>query len=244
VVIAVDDIAKELKQYRATRATWKVLAQLVEKCTCLEGRHDKGKSMSLVAIAYWLREWFGRPVITIESTMGLKPAFGPHKHLPVKAFVDELKKLTEVAKIGQNGHQPEELQDAINEALKKMGIDLMYATLVFDEANKLFEARRPHDPLVLLVGYFVQQMAHYHNTVLIATPNRRAIDYRVREQVDFWGRPHYDEITKVCQLDFFKLSPERLMTLRIQGERYFDLYDRWSLVAFRSKSLNIKEAYL
>jgi len=244
MVVALDNIVNELKQYRAIKSTWKVLAQLVEKCTCLEGRHDRGKSMSLVAISYWLREWFGRPVITVESSMGLKPTFGSHKYLSVKAFVEELKKLTEVAKIGQNGHQPEELQDAIDEALKRLGINLMYATLVFDEANKLFEARRPHDPLVILVGYFVQQMAHYHNTVLIATPNRRAIDYRVREQVDFWGRPHYDELTNVCQLDFFKLSPERLMTLRIQGERYFDMYDRWSLVAFRGKSLNIKEAYL
>jgi len=244
VIAEIENVIREVKQYKASRATWKVLAQLLEKCTCLEGRHDRGKSMSLVAISYWLREWFDRPVITVESSMGLKPAFGPHKHLPVRAFVEELKKLTEVAKIGQNGHEPEALQDAIDEALRKMGINLMHATLVFDEANKLFEARRPHDPLVILIGYFVQQMAHYHNTVLIATPNRRALDYRVQEQVDFWGRPHYNEFTKVCQLDFFKLAPERLMTLRVQGERYFDMYDRWSLVAFRSRALNIREAYL
>jgi len=244
VVVALEDVVNEIRQYKATKSTWKVLAQLVEKCTCLEGKHDRGKTMSLVAISYWLREWFERPVIVVESSMGLKPSYGQYKHLSVKAFVDELKRLTEVAKIGENGHQPEELQDAIDEALRQLGIDLMYATLVFDEANKLFEARRPHDPLVLLIGYFVQQMAHYHNTVLIATPNRRAIDYRVREQVDFWGRPHYDELTGICQLDFFKLSPERLMTLKIQGERYYNMYDRWSLVAFRGKSLNIKEAYL
>jgi len=239
-VVEIEQAYRKIKEMRSQGATYAVLSRLLDRITCFEGRHDKGKTLSVVAISRKMRDIFHRHVVVVESSMGLKPAYGKFSFLSVRQMVKELEKISKAAENGANEMTPEEL----DLALKEQGISLYNALVIFDEANKLFEVGTWNNPLVLLVSYMIQQMAHYHMTVLIATPRRMDITPRVREQVDYWARPTYHEFDQTCEVSFYKLSEVRQMKLTINARKYFDLYDRWALIGFRGKSLRIKEADL
>jgi len=214
------------------------LARLVEQATLIEGKKGRGKSLIALSIAWWLRELFNRPVITVGSKMGLKPSFGPHKVMSEMDFRNELNQLSVVANEEDNAEN-------VAKAFEKYGISILYSTLVFDEAYKLFNSRTPMDKLVQLFGMFVAQSRHYHVTILLLTPDRSMVDgKRVRPQMDWNGRVYHNKYTNKARLRL--ISGIETMTLEVDGlndpdpdNPFYYMYDSWALLGYRASQLNV-----
>jgi len=215
------------------------LARLVEQAILIEGKKGRGKSLVALAIAWWLRELFNRPVITIGSKMGLKPSFGPHLVMSEMAFRDELMQLSIVANENDNA-------EAVAKAFEKYGINILYATLIFDESYKLFNARNPMEKLIQLFGFFIAQSRHYHVTTMLLTPDRSMLDgKRVRPQMDWNGRVYHNKYTNKARLRL--ISGIETMTVTVDGRNdpspempFYDMYDSWALLGMLPSQLNIK----
>lgn len=214
------------------------IRRLLEQALLLEGKKGRGKSLSAVVIAWQLRELFDRHVITVGSKMGLKAEFGPFQELTEGQFRDALSKIQDVV---EEEHAAEEVW----KALKDKGVDLMHATIVFDEAYKLFDARNPMDKLTRIFGYFMAQQRHYHCTTLLLTPNRDMVDKRVKQQVDWFGRcfhnkwTHQGVVRLVSGLETIPLTYNAIDdSAHIP---YYEMYDSWQVVGFRRASLRINK---
>jgi hypothetical protein len=216
-----------------------MLARLVEQAILIEGKKGRGKSLAAMAIAWWLRELFGRPVITVGSKMGLRTSFGPHKVMSELAFRDELNRLSIVSNEQDNAEQ-------VALAFEKYGISILYSTIIFDEAYKLFNARNPMDKLIQLFGFFVAQSRHYHVTILLLTPDRSMIDgKRVRPQMDWNGRVYHNKYTNKARLRL--VAGIETMTLTVDGKNdpspnnsFYNMYDSWALLGMLPSQLAIK----
>ena len=214
------------------------LARLVEQAILIEGKKGRGKSLTALAIAWWLRELFNRPVITVGSRMGIRKEFGPHKVMSEMDFRNELNQLSIVANEEDNAEN-------VAKAFEKYGISILYSTLVFDEAYKLFNSRTPMDKLVQLFGMFVAQSRHYHVTTLLLTPDRSMVDgKRVRPQMDWNGRVYHNKYTNRARLRL--IAGIETITLEIDGKNdptpelpFYDMYDSWALLGYRASQLNI-----
>ena len=213
------------------------LARLVETAMLLEGKKARGKTLSATAICYQLRERFGRHVITIGSKMGLRPEFGESQDLTETQFKDALTKIQDVV-------DEEAGAEEVVKALRAKGVDLMYSTLVFDEAYKLFDCRTPGDKLARVFGYFMAQQRHYHCSTLLLTPNRDMVDKRVRQQLDWQGRCFHNKWSHKCTVRF--VGGLETMTFTFSGidgtyhVPYYEMYDTHILVGFRRKHLDIE----
>ena len=231
----------ELKLAMAEEEEEDVYLRLLELSTCLEGKKGKGKTMSAVVICYNLRERFDRHVITVGSKMGLNEDFGPFQNITEMEFRDILSKVQDIVE----GESHARAAEDVYRALKKAGIDLMYATLAFDEAYKLFDARTPSDKLVRLFGYFMSQQRHYHCTTVLCTPNRQMVDKRVRDQVDWWGRCFYNQWTAECIVRLTAGLESMPLIFNSADDTYHipyqEMYNSWSLEGFRRSHLNIKQ---
>ncbi len=226
----------EMKLMLADTKEEDALARLVETAILLEGKKSRGKTLSAVAICYQLRERFNRHVVTVGTKMGIKPEFGEFENLSEVQFKGALEKIQDVV--------DEELgAEAVVKALRVLGVDLMYATIVFDESYKLFDCRTPSDKMTRLFGYFMAQQAHYHCTTLLLTPNRGMIDKRVRQQLDWQGRCFHNKWTHKCTVRM--VGGLETMTFVFSGEDdthhapYYEMYDRWNLVGYRRKHLEV-----
>lgn len=225
----------ELKLALADAKEENALARLVETSILLEGKKSRGKTLTGVAILYRLREEFNRHVVTVGTKMGLKPEFGEFQNLSETQFKDALEKIQDVV--------DEELgAEEVVKALRAKGVDLLYATIAFDESYKLFDCRTPSDKMTRLFGYFMAQQAHYHCTTLLLTPNREMIDRRVRQQLDWQGRCFHNKWTHNCTVRL--VGGLETMTFTFSGVDdtshipYYDMYDRWTLVGYRKKHLD------
>ena len=103
------------------------IARLLEQSILLEGKKGRGKSLATTALSYQLRNLFGRHVITVGTKLGLKPVYGDFKELTEGQFKDALSKIQDVV-------EEEVAAEEVWKALKEKGVDLIYATIVFDEA--------------------------------------------------------------------------------------------------------------
>jgi len=226
----------ELKAVLADQKEEDALARLVETAILLEGKKGRGKSLSALAIMYQLRERFNRHVITVGTKMGLKEGFGEFENLSELQFKSTLEKVQDVV-------DEEAAAEAVVRALRDKGVDLMYATLAFDESYKLFDCRTPSDKITRLFGYFMAQQAHYHCTTLLLTPNRDMIDKRVRQQLDWQGRCFHNKWTHNCTVRL--VGGLETMTFTLSGTDdtyhipYYEMYNRWNLVGYRRKHLEI-----
>jgi len=241
VAINLEDLSRtdlatlvELKMMRSEIKEEDALSRLVEQAILLEGKKARGKTLTAVAISYNLRERFNRHVISVGSKMGLRPEFGPFETLTEIQFKDALGKIQDVVNEVAGA-------EAVVEALREKGVDLLYSTIVFDEAYKLFDCRTPSDKLTRLFGYFVAQSRHYHCTILLLTPNRDMIDKRVRAQLDWQGRCFHNKWTHNCTVRL--VGGLDTITFRLNGADnayhapYYNLYDSWTLVGFRRRHL-------
>ena len=227
----------EMKLMIAESKEEDALARLVETSILLEGKKGRGKTLSAVAITHQLRERFNRHVITVGSKMGLRAEFGEHEDLTETQFKDALSKIQDVV-------DEEAGAEEVVKALQSKGVDLMYATIVFDEAYKLFDCRTPSDKLARIFGYFMAQQRHYHCTTLLLTPNRDMVDRRVRQQLDWQGRCFHNKWTHRCTVRL--VGGLETITFTFSGIDdtyhipYYDLYDTHTLVGFRRKHLDIQ----
>lgn len=214
------------------------IRRLVEQSILLEGKKGRGKTLSAVVICYLMRELFGRHILVVGSKMGLAPEFGPFQEITEGQFKDALGKVQDVVEENLAAEE-------VWKALKDKGADLMYATIVFDEAYKLFDNRNPMDKLTKIFGYFMAQQRHYHCTTLLLTPNRGMVDKRVIQQVDWFGRcfhnkwTHQGVVRLVSGLETLPLTYNAIDdSAHIP---YYEMYNSWQMVGFRRTSLNIKK---
>lgn len=235
--------AFESKLIRAQDKRLDILSRIVESCTMLEGKKGRGKTLTGVALSYNLREMFDMPTICVGSRMGLiKDVYGLYTFIDEREFMDALESITTVSKFTTE----KQLEVAVEEVLKSMGVNIIGANMVFDEAYKLFDSRTPSDKLVRVFGYFIAQMRHYHLTVLLLTPHRDMVDKRVRRQVDNMGRCFFNKRREKCTIwlrgggSTWKMSVNNVDQFGTRPN-YYDMYDSWTLLGFRQKHLNIKE---
>lgn len=228
-------IQPEVLEVPEITKTEELLSRLVEQVTLLEGKKRRGKTLGAVAISYNLRELFGMNIVTVGSKMGLRDSFGPYQLLDEREFLSELDKITTVTKQTPDS----ELEGAIDEVLARLGINIYKSCLDFDEAYKLFDSRTPQDKLVRVFGYFIAQSAHYHATILLMSPHRDMIDKRVRRQVDWFGRCYYLR-KKETVLIRFKQGLIDTWKLKVPGPKYWHMFDSWTLLGYRKKSLEIE----
>ena len=240
----------QLKEERGRAKTWELLSLMSNQIVMLEGKRGKGKTLAATAMAYQLRELFGKKVVVIGTKMGLTSEFGPFIFLDEKQFIRELDKISTISKQTPDGA----VGDAVEAALKEMKVDIFDSVMVIDEAYKLFDSRTPSDKLVRVFGYFIAQSRHYRTTLLILTPNRDMLDKRVRRQIDWFGRCtttcrstpepetgrlqcirlgclHRTTVRFVGGLDRFKLI--------IYGPNYWNKFDSGTIVGFRPSQLQI-----
>ena len=189
-----------------------VIGELLETSIDVCGRKGRGKTLSAVAIAYQMRERFGRNVICVGSKMGLgagsggPQAFGAFQFMSEADFRSELERITLAA-------SEEENVEKVAAAFDKYGISILYSTIIFDEAGKLFEARRSSDKLVQLCGYFMDQQRHYHVTTIFCAPDENRIDKRILQQIDWKGRCYFNKYTDVCRTRF--VQGLKVLTLEV-----------------------------
>ena len=223
------DISEEKKE--------SALARLVEQAILIEGKKRRGKTLSAVGLSWELRERFGRPVVCVGSKMSLNANFGPFIYMPESDFRAEMEKIDVASK-------EEESAERVANMFERYGIRILYATVVFDEAYKLFNVRTPMDKLTQLTGFFVAQQAHYHVTTIFLAPNREQVDKRIRTQLDWQGRVYHNKYTNVARVRL--VQGIDVVTYDIDGASdsehipFYDMYDSWGLLGFRKTSLNIK----
>ena len=213
-----------------------VFGRLLETSVDVIGKKGRGKTLTGVCLAYQLRERFGRPVVCVGSKMGLNEDFGPFQFMGESDFRNEMERISVAADEEENAEQVAAMFD-------KYGISILHSTIVFDEAYKLFEARRAMDKLVQLMGYFMAQQRHYHVTTILMAPDEKLIDKRIIQQVDWKGRCFHNKYTDMCRARF--VQGLEVLTLDVDGLEdihhvpYYYMYNSWAMVGYRKTSLQI-----
>ena len=223
----------QVKQEKLLQKQAEAIGSLVRQITLFEGKKGRGKTLAAVAIAYQMREFFDIPTVVIGSSMDLTPAYGPYTFLDEREFIDNLDRMTKISK----GTNDQEVGDAVETVMEKMGIQIHDSLLVFDEAYKFFDARTPSDKLVRVFGYFVAQSRHYKSSIFLISPNRDMMDKRVRRQIDWFGRCFTNKRTNVTTVRL--TGGVESWKLRVNGPTYWDMYDTHAILGFRSKHLQI-----
>lgn len=227
----------ELERRANMRQQEDILAKLLETTIMIMGKKGRGKTLSGVALSYMLRERFDRPVVVVGSSMGMTEAFGPHMRLDERAFRDELERMAVAASEEENAEQ-------VANAFEKYGVSLLWAIILFDEARKLASSRRSSEKLVQLVGDYVMQSRHYHNTIIFLAPAEDEIDKRIVRQVEWKGRCFHNKYTNTCHTRL-RQGLETL-DLSINGKDasqghapFYDMYDSWTMLGYRQSSLMV-----
>lgn len=209
-----------------------LLAQFAEGITAFEGRKGSGKTTAAVAIMHKLRETFNIPSV---CDFPLKEAYGDYTKISIPTFVDELRLITEATQ----GMGKEVAERATDVLFKKRYPSIVGSTMLLDEAYKYVDSRMPNDKVVRLFGYWISQIRHYQTSLLLIVPHMDMVDKRVARQVDRVARCYTDERTgrvKVMVTDFQKSKPTRIT---INATRYWEMFDSWVLLPFRSNALNV-----
>ena len=215
-----------------------VLSMLLEQAVFIEGKKGKGKTLLGVGLSYELRERFDCPIVVIGTTMGLKPEFGKFQFMPAMAFRDEMERISIAADEEENAEQ-------VMKSFEKYGVSIIGATIIFDEARKLFNSRNPMNKLIQLTGDFMAQSRHYHVNTFIFAPDRDEIDKRVYRQGDWTGRAYYNKYTRTAHTRL--VQGLEVLPLSVDGGSglehtpFQEMYDSWAMIGFRKTSLNIKE---
>jgi SpoVK/Ycf46/Vps4 family AAA+-type ATPase len=226
---------EQVKYLKLQQKQAEVLGSLVRQITLLEGKKGRGKTLAGVAIAYKLKELFDLPTVCVGTSLELNENYGEHVFIDEKEFVNQLDALTTISKRTSD----EMVGNSVEQALRKMGVDIANSVLIFDEAYKLFDSRTPSDKLVRIFGYFISQARHYKVTVILMCPSRDMLDKRIRRQIDVFGRCFTNKRTGVTMVRLAGGLETR--RLNIYGPTYWKMYNTYSLVGFRQKHLSINQ---
>jgi hypothetical protein len=233
-MLAVVDIFDEVEDERKVDA----LEQLREKTILIEAKKRRGKTLTAVALSWEMRERFKQPVVVVGSNMGLKPEFGESQFMTESEFRDELSNIAQVANEAENAEQ-------VVKAFEKYGIKIYGATVVFDEARKLFNRRAPMDKLCQLFADYLMQSAHYHTTNILTAPEEQDVDRRVCKQVDWRGRVYHNKYTNIARCRFTMGVESIVYDVNGASDEehtpFYNMYDSWALLGFRNRALTIKQ---
>jgi hypothetical protein len=161
------------------------IEQLLERSTLITGIVGQGTTSAAVCLAYDIKQKTNRPVITIGMHLGLKAdVFGEFQELDEAAFVDQLKKMTDVANKSSGVSHGEEAY----KLLKQNGVDIYGATLIFGDALEFFDRRKWQSKLNVLSAKFMSVYRHYRVTPILIAPEQDDLDPRVLRLM-FWKGP-------------------------------------------------------
>jgi len=204
-----------------------------------------GKTTNAVAIAYWMRELFELPVISVGTTVGLTDKFGAFTHVSTKVFIEQMMLMATIAnEIIEHKIAEDDVDTYLRWCKETRGLLLYRCIILVDEFYKLCDARNPSNRLNLAFLTFIAQMRHYHCTLLCMTPNPRNVDSRVRDQLRWHCRPDRDpDEDGVYNLRF--QGPDGKLFMKINGPDYAGRYPKdpermfnsWAFTGFNIKSL-------
>ena len=220
------------------------LRYFLDCLTLFWGQMSTGKTTNAVAMAYWMREMFEMPVISVGTTVGLTPAFGDAHHMPLKEFVEQLILIAKISDEIEQEHIPQEdVPNHLQWCKENMGLKLYRCVLLVDEMYHHCNARTPANRLNLAFLNFIAQMRHYHCTMLAMTPNPMNVDVRVRDQIRWLCKPDRDPETNIYTLRF--KGPQGVLTMAVYGPDYAGKYpgdpggmfNSWAFTGFNAKGL-------
>jgi len=213
----------------------KFFAPLSEGVIWVRGKGGSGKTATMMDIAYKLRKYFGKtPILDFRP----KPKFGHYEYMGPREFVAILEKMGDLVDAGKTEGLDE---DALAQLFrKKLGIDLMNATIGLDEAYRYLRSRHPTKRLVLAYGDFIQTWRHYHLTIIMCSPFRQ-LDKLATGQVTLDLSCSYDPRTRKVMAkgrDTNSLEEVRLITpMDWAGE----LFDSWNpLAILRRRKIEVQ----
>lgn len=220
MVVATQEAPVRLQKWEYKEA--KFFAPLSEGVIWLRGKAGGGKTATAVDISYKLRKYFGKtPILDFKP----KDRFGYYEYMGPREFVTILEKMGDLVESGKMDGLDE---DALAKLFKEeLGIDLMNATIVLDEAYRYLRNRHPTKRLVLAYGDFVQTWRHYHLTIIMCSPFKQ-LDKLATGQVTLDMVCSFDPRTKKVMArgrDTNTLEGVKLITpMDWCGE----LYDSWN----------------
>ena len=227
------------------------LRYFLDCMTLLYGQMGTGKTTNAVAMAYWMREMFGRPVICVGTTLGIKPPFGDYSYLTVKEFIEQFLLIDKISnEVREEQISEQDLPRFLKFCQETRGLKLYNCILVVDEMYKYADAHRSSSPLTLAITNFVDQMRHYHCAWIGMTPTIGRITNRLRDQIRWRCKPD-EGPDRVYHLRF--VGPHGVKVLTINGPDYAGKYpgdpeamfDSWAFTGFNAKGLEkVLEKYV
>lgn len=233
---------------RVTKAqleqNYDTLRYFLDCLTLFWGQMGTGKTTNTVAMAYWMRELFELPVISVGATVGLTQAFGAYHHMPLKEFVEQLILISKISdEIIAEQIPEDDIPTHLQWCKENRDLKLYRSILLVDEMYHHCNARTPSNRLNLVFLNFIAQMRHYHCTMIAMTPNPMNVDVRVRDQVRWSCKPDPNPETKVYTLRF--KGPQGSLTMAVHGPDYAGKYpgdparmfNSWAFTGFNAKGL-------
>lgn len=234
-----------------------LLAHFTTGVVFLHGPGGSGKTMAMVTIIYKLREYFGKPAIL---DIHPKERFGPHTYMGSKEIVSELSHITDLT--GEGGDTSKKkrrdkgiiTEEMADQARSSLGIKFDNASVGWDEGYRYGDRRKPHDPINIVYGDYLQQWRHYSSTVFICTPalnlmdtkrflNQMTIELKCTSNVIVSAsgiRGPANPLDWMVHLEGVTRQNESL-EWDIPILMYGKLYDSWALVGNRTKILEKAE---
>ena len=207
----------------------RILYALLDQIIFVLGKRGRGKTTTMVAMAYWFRELFDKRIITVATDLGIRDVFGPYTYLSIEDFRKQLILLDEFARDPASAALE---GDALEQALYKKGVIIYKAALFWDEAYKLTSARKPMDPMVQAIDTFVAQSRHYKVTLVLSSLALREIDWKIRDQVDWKAAPFFNKMTDRITVTFKRDADMAKMKWHIPASRYWPLFYSWNLLGY------------
>ena len=210
-------------------------AMLSEGVIWLRGKGGSGKTGTAISLSHNLRKYFSKmPILDFRP----KPEFGPYEYMGPREFVAMLEKMGDLTDDGKLDGLDAEALGKIFE--QELGIHLMNATIVLDEAYRYLRNRHPTKRLVLAYGDFIQTWRHYHLTIIMCSPGHE-IDKRALNQLTLEMVCSYDPRTmRVLAKGRDRNTMERVGIITPM-KKYGLMYDSWNpLAILRRRKIEVQ----
>lgn len=207
-----------------------------------------GKTLSMVAAAWNLREQLGIPILFVGTSVGInREEFGAFRYMTTPDFLASMEQFNALADLETGDGTMRESKESIEQRKRLKGMHLIDSIIVWDESQNWIDAGR-RDKVNLTIGHFVEAGRHFGDTLLFASPSKKEIDNRIREQVDCtvnvsnkcqtfrFQDGHRECIREGCDHVFRNEMLWRdgtITEMNWWGPRYFPKYNSWAPTRFR-----------